>query len=449
MRKRAVYIMCICTLASLSLCGCGVQQKAEDSKEKVSLEETVQEGASLFMNGKTTVKKHCLENDYIRLWFSFTEEDEEYGWCQVNLDGTGQMPVDEKIISENTDVFWLTNEWVYCFECDRDKSGGTMYRIPFKYEKTPMYDPEKKESLFHISGNYDVFGPEESFVTDDYIFLADQEKYYRYDFRTGEVKESDKSTGTCYMVFDDSMDMPVVLEDCFFIIDDAGLYRVSIDSLEKNRIYSYKGMSAEPVSAMCTGDSIYFAVEDDDIMQYHMNEREASVLIKRKDFQKQVESMGLADDDALEQWIDVDTNSMTVWNDRLYVAVFVGWNYMGELAEGDRKGEQIENSVMREVLLSADLNDVSQWVLEVSFSDFIIENSEPDLYYDSPDGYVKFAKKKTVATMDIPKISRIFNGKVYFELEYAQKGKNGYYSYDLDTKKIQPIEKSSYEYDMI
>lgn len=234
--------MIVSVFALAALCGCG---QSPSKQSVIQHEERMQSAPApvdaIFKNSETSVKKNRLENDFIRVWPDKTRSGESQVWMQENPDGTGKKTIGLEHVSC---VLWLTNDWIY-YSCERNDNHD-VYRVPIGHKEEVSYDISGQERLFEMQTDgediQDTF-----FVTDTYIFYSQFDEnseistYYRYDMETGKstevfTLEAGDEGIEAEMIQNKCTNLPVMLENSFFLSNDTGIWRVYFDTLEKKRI---------------------------------------------------------------------------------------------------------------------------------------------------------------------------------------------------------------------
>ena len=239
----------------LTLCSCGThapkQSKEQYQKKLQTVNATVD---SFFKNSETSVKENRLENDFIRVWPKDIQSDVSHIWMQENLDGTGKKRLDIENVSC---VLQLTNDWIY-YSCGDKGENQSVYRLSTAHKEEVTYDTLGKELLFEIkTDGEDIHNT--FFVTDTYIFYSqfdedsDVSTYYRYDMETGKstetfTLEADNVGLEPEIMQNNCTNLPVILEDSFFLSSDVGIYRVYFDTLETKKICTGKELDIENIA---------------------------------------------------------------------------------------------------------------------------------------------------------------------------------------------------------
>lgn len=388
-------------LVLATCCSCGnistdineISRGAEDTEETIDKTEFY-----AFKNGESTWKENRFENDYVRIW-----KDQSSHMWQGNLDGTGQ----EKIPADGMKVLWLTNDWIYYAMHD------TVVRAPVDNKQVPVYDRGREETLFEAKD----ITTRDFFVTDSYILYRIEYEddlktvFYRYDFETKKSSKVFDMEGYSDIIFEPITNMPVTTGNVFFLRDDdANLYRVTFDALDKKEIYSahYTVMSNH-----CTGKhagEVYF-IDDEtkQIYKYNESSDEVSCVLEKENFQKEFEAMKLWDEDETDAYSTI--RSLSVFQDKLYMNLKVSWYVREKVADGPSKGEKVECIHEKDVLISADFDNLDNWGVENRLSDYFSEHAPEVLWWRNAS-----EKSALYIREQLAHIYGMNDGKVYFDI---------------------------------
>lgn len=442
--------------------------------------------APVFKNGETTAKENRLENDYIRIW----SIPEDYEWMQENADGTGKKPLDIEFDEiEEFNILWLDNDWLYYYTND-GLDNAVIGRIPFQYDKHPVFDEKNKEILVEASSSVYV-SDSACLVTDSYLLYIDDEEddsgnnvVYQYDLRS---KQNTVLYENAYfeIMVDEVTQMPLTMDNTFFLRQDVpnresfffwreaprsnNIYRVSFDTLEKVKIYSEDDYVKKPIfyptgtyeffvpySAVSNNTNLYFLAPyhgDDDqedyaIMEYDGQRGKVSCVLDNDSLKKAIKNLrflnGVEDD-----W-SCAIEAIYMRYDRMYIHVSAWWSSVkpavAELHKGDT--EKIEH--YRDAWLWSELQDLNHWTEEEKLQDYVIQNSIPYVYnkdYDKyfngnytyeEDAYVNYI------TMHMDKVIFAIPKNIDVETNGFDADKLTYMTYDIQTGEFEEIPEDDY-----
>lgn len=454
MRGKIQWIVSLFLLMTLCSCGIGLSgeenihvQEAEQEQEADPMEKAV------FKNSESTVKEKRFENDYIRIWQRddyIKEIDSEAMWIRENLDGTGRKAIE---IENLIDLLWLTNDWLYYITSTDGYEKGYVCRAPLTEGQEFSYDAKQSEVLWEIEDFGTGFDYHANFfVTDYYIFYGLYQDnavvFYRYDIESGKSFKTfwiEHDIGV--IILDSVTNLPVILDDTFFIGDEDGIYRVSFRTLQPQPIYSGEYFSSDITPMVECGGSVYFCTEvgvdektlTNELLRFDGERGEVSTILDKQALIKMLDEMQLRDEGAKEQEEFID--QLYTYQEKLYMLVTLNWvSPPVKILEGPLKGEKESMFCNREVLLSADLSDLTHWELVQPLEDYILENAAPNAYVTSGKQQVyKADVKSTVDT--ISDIETMDEGIVYFYMQTKEDGKEVWNAYHIDTGEIRQIDR--------
>lgn len=490
MKQKIIFILPVLVL--IICCGCyfyfgtGDKPSKAPSTENIPLEipsdEPFSTISAIFKNSRTSEKKNRLENDYIRLWKRETWKVSDM-WLQENLDGTAKTELRSLWGNENTlwnhsDILWLTNDWIYFYYMQynnkRREDDYIVCRLPVENnDGVTTYQTEANEILF--SAKY--FSRRDFLVTDSYIFYGDflsgalvDESicYYRYDFKTKKseqlfrmdfVEDTSQRSG----IYNETpTNLPVTLNNAFFIVATGGLYMVPFDTLEPVKIYSGKitngkylyiddsSISHETDNLLVAYENdLYFTGTGTEIMKYDGDSGEVSCVLSKEQLWGALDEMKLWDEDTSSGIYSV-IEGFRIQDGRLYINA-TGY---GEKMSLDNRGVY---STDREVLLSANVSNLNAWKLEDALADYILDNATCSyIYYWSRDSrweqqYLPETLLENETQNTLSRECYIFDmgdGKYlvsYFAFNHKKKldGRDGIgreVLYDVGTGKILPLD---------
>lgn len=445
MRNKIKYLL---LLLSAVLCSCGLNpsekqdtqvQIETDETDSTETDETESAETAIFKNSETTIKKNRLENDFIRIWLSEEEsdyeEDEDGAWMQENLDGTGRQLLSAKnALGESVEeIFWLDNNWIYYNSLDEDYE-DVLVRVPFHYDNKPVYDTENAEVL--VKNFLEIAS---CMVTDSCMIYIDNDvldnKVYKYDFNTKEKTVLLKAD-TVWILIDQTSLMPLTTDHSFFLLtsgmadaDTDQLYRVSLDTMEKELIYTANpGSEKGSISnlAVLNDHSLYFQAPDENnakepaIMTYDGESGAVTCVLNHQEFKKIVEETKLLAD--VETPYVCDIFSIYLGCDRLYIHVYAHWTTEKSADEEPHKGETEELSYDREILLWSGLDDLKHWSMEEKLQNYVLEHSTPMV--TSNYDYAYFNTNFTSENDAEANIYTLYIDKVLFTIVKDINGKN-------------------------
>ena len=422
-------------LLLITLCSCGTPPSEQSTTQDVDTASN-----AIFKNSETSAKENRLNNDFIRIWPEGSSSVDSPVWMQENLDGTGRKSINIEGLSY---VLWVTNDWLYYSVSDDHQN---IYRVPVEHKEEVTYDTARKEPLF--AGLTDGKLREMFFVTDDFIFYSqfDEESelsyYSRYDLETGKntkvftLKSEDYSDGR--IMQNECSNLPITLEDSFFLSSSDGIYRVSFDTLEPKKICTGKELFNNGNMVEHDG-SVYFCgnkiagekkgvvqVEDSSttILKYDGKSEEITTVLSDSDLKKVLEQIDKTNDiNLIEKNCYYNINALYTYKDRLYIQIHT---QAGARAHTPSSGKN--------VLLSAPFSSPDQWELERGLTEYCLTQG-----MGNPLG----GKGSSV-------IQGIYNGKVLFTVtteadDLSLQPTEGYCAlYDIDTGKVEKLDEGDY-----
>ena len=428
-------------LLLITLCSCGTLPSEQSTTQDVDTTSN-----AIFKNSETSAKENRLNNDFIRIWPS-DASDESIIWMQENMDGTGKKSID---IDDLSYVLWVTNDWLY-YSCGETGDSQSVFRVPVERKEDVTYDTARKEPLFELLTDGEI--RETFFVTDDFIFYSQFDEdselstYYRYDLETGKstkafTLESGYEGLEAEMMQNKCTNLPIILEDSFFIIHDDGIYRVSFDTLEKEKICTgedlhISGMAEHEGTVYFCGSKIagekngvtQVEYSSTSISKYEGKNGEITTVLSDSELKKVLKQIEKANDiNLIDKNCYYNINDLYTYKDRLYIQIHT------EAGSGAYTQTSGKN-----VLLSAPFTNPDQWELESALTKYCLEQGMGN---------------ESLGVRGAAWIRELYNGKVLFmiatgiEETYPSISSVKYQGYDaiydIDTGKIEKLDDEDY-----
>ena len=429
-------------LLLITLCSCGTPPSEQSTTQDV---DTAVD--AIFKNSETSVKENRLNNDFIRVWpKSSCFFDEPPIWIQENLDGTGKKAID---IEDLSYVLWVTNDWIY-YSHENEDGSQTVYRIPAERTEGARYNTAGKELLFEVKTDDSI--QVDFFVTDDFIFYSQFDEdsgistYYRYDLETGEnTKVFTLGIGSesgADVMQNECTNLPVILEDSFFLCNDEGIYRVPLDTLKAKEICTGEDLlitslvEYDGAAYFCGGEItgkkneiVQLEYSSSTILKYDGKSGEITTVLSNSELKKVLEQVEKANNiNLIDKNCYYNINDVHTYKDRLYVQIHTE---AGAKAFTQTSGKNI--------LLSAPFTNLDQWEMESSLTDYCLEQGMGD---------------ESTGVKGSSVIEGIYNGKVLFTVITGIEPSPPYRSavsfegynaiYDIDTKKVEKLDDDDY-----
>lgn len=441
MKSKIKRIVLVFVMAAL--CGCGASQSRQSEIQHADRMQSAPPAVdAVFKNSEASAKENRLENDFIRVWAENLRFDESSVWMQENLDGTEKKTMDIEHVSC---VLWLTNDWVY-YSCE-ENGHQSVYRVPAVHKEGAAYDISGRERLFEVKTDgediRDAF-----FVTDTYIFYSrfdedsEMSTYYRYDMEAGTsteafTLEADDAGVEAEMIQNECTNLPVMLENSFFLSSDTGIWRVYFDTLEKKRICAGKelviGDMAEHEGAVYFCGTIdggkdgvaKVGYSGQSLLKYDGKSEEITSVLTDRELKNVLEQVqNTAGTELIDENCYYTINAPYTYKNRLYIQVHTE---AGAKAYTQKSGKN--------VLLSASFDNLGQWEIETALTGYCLEQGMGDeargvngasVIEEVCDGKVLFS-----VTTGVEEPASPFLSSVKFQ---------GYYAvYNIDTGEIEKL----------
>ena len=487
---RKVFIT-LSMLMVVILAGCDTKHKqdtiTEDSavseKGVVVLPEPAVGISAQFTNSDSSVKKNRYENDYIRIFY-----DEDYEGMQENLDGTGRVPANLGEDAIDSTSIWLTNDWLYSVVYNESDDTDMICRTSVNENAEPMYDNNDKEVLMKLKEEQEVV---DLMVMVPYVFYSyhdDNEgttTFCCYHLENKTYFLAFTLEGNYFVVYNKTDGvLPVVIDNHFYLMGDGkddpdeetddttgGLYRVSFDTWEVEKVDEFMtqtGLYRQSLITEQGGNLYWLSVGGTNVEKY--DGKESVAAFAENTYMKVLNKLKLwpyvDDPEACND--DTDIYGVYVVNDRLYILVNVRWSTfdLKVISEKD-KGKKVDLPHDRTIPYYVELKDNKKCKTEDALSEFLCSHSEPNAYCEDRDddgNDIMYKTNFTDKTLDTQSdVEFIYGQKIYFytfeypdnlledelylpndDLEVDIPVFYNYYSYDLDTHKVEEIDETTY-----
>lgn len=433
----------------VTLCSCGTypseQSEIQHQKKPQAVNTAVD---AIFKNSATSEKENRLENDFIRVWPKNIQSDESHIWMQENLDGIEKKTLD---IENLSCVLWLTNDWIY-YSCEEKGDNQSVYRASIDYKEEVIYDTSGKELLFELKTDDETI-QDTFFVTDTYVFYSQFDEdseistYYQYDMETGKSTETftfktDYEGFEAKMIQNNCTNLPLILENSFFLSSDIGIYRIDFDTLKTKKICTGKELDIESM-AVHEG-AVYFCGKMDgkkdgiakvkyssnSILKYDGKNEEITSVLTDSELQNILEQIENATDiELIDENCYYNINAPYTYKDRLYIEVHT-----------EAGAKAFTQTSGKNVLLSAPFTNLDEWKMESALTKYCLEQGMGD---------------ESLGGKGSTQIEEIYDGKVLFTIATGVEGPSSFCQdsvithiyfavYNIDTREIEKLENEDY-----
>lgn len=255
---------------------------------------------------------------------------------QYRLDGTKvkSFPSDIMMIEGDTEVNWVTDNWIYCVTTveveDPVEGYDVLWRIPVrKTEKGDRLLTDRQEKLLKA----DII--QIDYATDSWLIMEvcqDNSEYDRavckYDIRPGKMTEliPEEEDAECLC----RKEYPFMWKEGLFYEGYDKLYYLEPENGQVSSLYTFDG--GEGIEdEILLGDTLYFLTENG-LFQCNCPTRTTECVIPAKRFQKAVRSLKLGDIE------EIDLSDFFMERDKFYFSLMVWWG------ERDRDSKKIHGS---------------------------------------------------------------------------------------------------------